>query len=256
MRAIRKLVLTTLVCTAVAGPAWSASKTPQFVTYDFYPFGQKKAGKIAGLFPELMTEIEKLSGIKVTTSIEPIPRAIKSLASGNKDLIISGATSPVFRKTISLGVIGCNTTIIVTNNKTNISSIRDLSGKSIGFVAGGFLYKKFGNKFGIIPVQTGTSESMFRMLVRYRVDGIFISDIVFNSYRTEGAPFSNLPADWRQRLGNIVQAEKILVHLRMPKTSKFQDLIPKLSKAIEFGKAKGVFERVYRKYGSSTGGQC
>ena len=114
-----------------------------------------------------MAEIEKLSVIKITTSIEPILRAIKSLISGTKDLIISGATSPAFRKTISLGVIGCNRTIIVTNNKVAVLRLTEFSGKTIGFVAGGFLYKKFGNKFGIVPVQTSTSESMFRMLVRY-----------------------------------------------------------------------------------------
>ncbi|MDP7601771.1 MAG: transporter substrate-binding domain-containing protein, partial [Rhodospirillales bacterium] len=211
---------------------------------------------IIGLFPELMAEIEKLSGIKITTSIEPILRAIKSLTSGTKDLIISGVTSPAFRKTISLGVIGCNRTIIVTNNKVAVLRLTEFSGKTIGFVAGGFLYKKFGNKFGIVPVQTSTSVSMFRMLVRYRVDGIFVSDVVFNSYRTEGAPFSSIPADWCQRIGNIAQAEKIFFHLRMPKSSKFQNLIPQLSEAIKFGDANGVFRRIYLKYGSSTSGQC
>jgi hypothetical protein len=97
---------------------------------------------------------------------------------------------------------------------------------------------------------------MFRMLVRYRVDGIFVSDVVFNSYRTEGAPFSSIPADWCQRIGNIVQAKKIFFHLRMPKSSKFQNLIPQLSEAIKFGDANGVFERICREYGSSTSGQC
>ncbi len=256
MKTARSLILTLFIATFVAGPAWGASKIPQFVTYDFYPFGQKQGEIITGLFTEIMAEIEKISGIKVATSIEPIPRAIKSIVSGSKDLIISGATSPAFRKTISLGVVGCNRTIIVTNDKVDISSLNELQNKNIGFVASGFLYKKFGKKFGIVPVQTSTSASMFRMLVRYRVDGIFISDMVFNSYRTEGAPFSSIPADWRQRIGNIVQAEKILVHLRMPKNSKFLDLIPKFSEAIKTGKENGNFERVYRKYGSSTGGQC
>ena len=195
MPLVRNLVLTIFIAAVVAGDAWGATKIPQYVTYDFYPFGQRKAGKIIGLFPELMAEIEKLSGIKIATSIEPILRAIKSLTSRTKDLIISGATSPAFRKTISLGVIGCNRTIIVTNNKVAVSRLTEFNGKTIDFVAGGFLYKKFGNKFGIVPVQTSTSESMFRMLVRYRVDGIFISDMVFNSYRTEGAPFSSIPAD-------------------------------------------------------------
>jgi len=256
MSILRNLFLTLFIATFAASPAWSAAKVPQFVTFDFYPFGQKRAGKIIGLLPELMTEIEKLSGIKVAKSIEPIPRAIRSLLRGQKDLMITGATSPAFRKTISIGVIGCSRTNIVTNNKSNISSLGKLSGKNIGFVSGGFLFKKFGSNFGIVPVQTSTSESMFRMLVRYRVDGIFISDIVFDSYRTEGAPFSKIPTDWLQRIGKIVEAEKIQVHLRMSKTSKFQELVPRLSEAIKVGQAKGIFERIYRKYGSSTGGRC
>ena len=86
-----------------------------------------------------MAEIEKLSGIKITTSIKPILRVIKSLTNGTKDLIISGATSPAFRKTVSLGVIGYNRTIIVTNNKVAVLRLTEFSRKIIGFVSGGFL---------------------------------------------------------------------------------------------------------------------
>ncbi len=104
--------------------------------------------------------------------------------------------------------------------------------------------------------KAGSSESMFRMLIRHRVDGIFISDIVFSSYRTEGIPFSQIPPDWFNRIGKTVEAEKNAIHLRMPKSSKYRKLEQKLGEAIKIGNANGKFEYIFRKYGSATGGRC
>jgi ABC-type amino acid transport substrate-binding protein len=239
----------------IAQPAYAQNK-PKFVTFDFYPFAQFRADKIIGLFPELMNAIETLSGVSVTTTLDPIPRAIRSIATSQNDLIITAASSPAFKQTISLGSMGCSRTIVVTNDKSQITRQADLKGKNIGFVTSGYLFKKYGDKFGIVPVQTSSSESMFRMLVRYRVDGIFISDLVFGSYRTEGAPFSQIPSNWHQRIGTAVETDKSLVRLIMPKASKFNYLGPKISEAIKLGNANGQFERIFRKYGSDTGGRC
>jgi ABC-type amino acid transport substrate-binding protein len=212
----------------MAQPA-NAQNKPKFVTFDFYPFAQFRADKIIGLFPELMKVIETLSNVSVTITLDPIPRAIRSIATGHNDLIITAASSPAFKQTISLGSLGCSRTIVVTNDKSKITRQADLKDKNIGFVTSGYLFKKYGAKFGIVPVQTASSESMFRMLVRYRVDGIFISDLVFDSYRTEGAPFSQIPSNWHQRIGRAVEAGKSSVQLLMPKSSKFNHLGPKLS---------------------------
>jgi ABC-type amino acid transport substrate-binding protein len=256
MKVLGNLIAPLAIIALFTSPAWSSEDMPSFVAYDFYPFGHKKNGQISGLFTDLMAEIEKLSGVNVAKAIEPIPRAIQSIARGEIDLILSGVISPAFENTLSLGVVGCHRTNVVTNKKADISSLDDLKNKDMGFVASGFFYKKFGDKYGLNPIQTSSSESMFLMLVHYRVDGIFITDVVFDSYRTEGIPFSSIPPDWRQQIGTIVVAEVIPVHLRMPKNSKFQFLAPKLSKAIMAGNKNGAFERVYRKYGSSTGGRC
>ena len=229
---------------------------PSFVAYDFYPFGHRVEGEIKGLFPDIMSQIEALSGIRVALEIDSIPRATRSVWRGDRDLILSGATTPQFKDTISLGIVGCNRTVVVTNAKSGISSLDDLEGKTIGFVANGFLFRKFGNKFGIVPVETGTGESMFRMLLRNRVDGIFISDIVFDGFRAEGAPYDGIPDDWRDRIGNVVEAEVIAVHLRMAKSSKFEHLADKLRRAIVTGNRNGAFDKSYRKYGSSSGGDC
>ncbi len=234
----------------------AAADVPTFAVYDFYPFGHRVEGEIKGLFPSIMRKLEALSGIRFAWEIDSIPRATRSVVRGERDLILSGATMPQFKETISLGIVGCNRTVVVTNAKSGISSLADLKGKTIGFVANGFLFRKFGGKYGIVPLETGTSESMFRMLLRNRVDGIFISDIVFDGFRDEGAPFAGIPDDWRDHIGNVVEAEVIAVHLRMAKISKFAHLADKLRMAVAKGNETGAFEASYRKYGSTSGGNC
>jgi len=234
----------------------AAADVPKFAVYDFYPFGHRVEGEIRGLFPSIMRKLEALSGIRFAWEMDSIPRATRSVIRGDRDLILSGATMPQFKETISLGVVGCNRTVVVTNAKSGISSLADLKGKTIGFVANGFLLRKFGSKYGIVPLETSTSESMFRMLLRNRIDGIFISDIVFDGFRNEGAPYTGIPADWPDHIGNVVEAEVISVHLRMAKTSKFIHLADTLRKAVASGIQSGAFEGSYRKYGSTSGGGC
>ncbi len=247
-------VLTVLLLFSSASGANDAQLT--FVIYDFYPFGKMENGKIIGLFPDLIAEVEKISGIKVVLAIEPIPRALKSIAHGEHDFILSGATSPAFKNTRSLGTVGCNRAIVVTAKKAKLSTLVDLHGRRIGFISNGFLLRKFGNKFGLVAVQTSSGESLFRMLIRNRIDGIFISDIVFDSYRKEGAPFVNFPKDWIQQIGPNIEAEKLVIHLRMINKSKHDNAATKIVNAIKIGNKIGAFEAVYRKYGSINGGRC
>lgn len=256
MNTIGKIIAALTISAFVATPAWSAEKRPSFVNYDFYPFGHQKDGNVSGLFADLMGEIEKLSGIEVSKILEPIPRALQSMSRGKFDLILSGTSSPALKDTISLGILSCHRTNLVTHKKANITSLNDLKGKHIGFIASGFLFKKFGDKHGVVSMETGTSESMFLMLVRNRVGGIYISDIVFDSYRAEGLPFTRVPKDWREQIGPIIEAEVLPVQLRMHKQSEFLHLAPDLSKAITQGKINSAFEKVYQKYGSTTGGHC
>ncbi len=256
IRAISIATASALICGFAALETARADDVPSFVTYDFYPFGRAREGKLTGLFPDLMSEVERLADVTVEKHIEPISRALKSISQGENDLIISGALSPAFKETISLGILGCNRTIVVANRDTRLSKLEDLKDRRIGFVVGGFLLRKYGNKFGIQPIQTRSSESMFGMLTRRRLDGIFISDIVFASYGIEGAPFKSLPEDWRSRIGSVLEVDKIKVHFRMLKSSKFRHLEPTLRAAIKTGSANGAFERVYQKYGAAKGGRC
>lgn len=229
---------------------------PKYGALDFYPFGYREEGRIKGVLVDIMTRIEVVSGVRTTKVLEPIPRIHASIVRGDIDLVISAATLPGFRKMTSLGVVGCSRIIVASNKMAGISQIGDLESKKIGFVAHGFLYRKFNKNFGIIPVLTSTSESLFKMLVGHRVDGIFISDIVLNAHTLMGLPYSNVPLDWRKTLGSNVTIETLPTHLRMSKMSRFRHLEQKLREAVNTGNANGAFKKVYRSYGNTAGGRC
>lgn len=204
----------------------------------------------------MITALEKRSGITVRRYVASIPRAIRGISDGDYDLIISGAKTNAFKETTSLAVLGCSRLEVVTRQDADINTLSDLKDRKIGFVTGGFLLKKFGHKFGMRPVLANTSASMIRMLLASRVEGIFISDLIFDTYWLTEIPFSNISPRWRLQIGNVLEAEVVSVHLRIVNRSKFVNLSSRLTKAAKQAVEDGAVEKVYRKYGIRSGGKC
>lgn len=239
------------------GAHGQVKNSPKFIGFDFYPLGQlDKNNNFDGLFFDLMTFFENKSSIKVTKYIDSIPRAMRAINEGEYDLIISSAQSKALRKTKSLGVLGCSHLGVVALKSADIKSLADLKDRKIGFVTGGFLLNKFGEKFGLFPVTANHSKSMFRMLLAQRVEGIFVSNLIFDSYLQTELPPAISSSQLRRLTGDILVAEVSPIHLRMVKNSKFLNLSKRLEDTIVQALESGEIEKIFRKYGIRNGGIC
>jgi polar amino acid transport system substrate-binding protein len=234
-----------------------ARQQPSYMGFEFYPFGYVEDEKrIAGLLVDIVREIGRRSGVEIELRIAPIPRALKEFTDGNVDLIITGSTRKPFASAQSLGIVGCHRTVVVPRSASNIKRIADLRGKSIGFARGGIHIRRFGKRFGIDAVPTNSSESMVSMLIRGRIDGFIMSDILYAPYINGDRLEANVKNELQEIVGDVIALEFFPNHLRVSKKSRLGKVAQALTKALDEARAAGSLEKIYRKYGVVTGGRC
>ncbi|MBL6957548.1 MAG: transporter substrate-binding domain-containing protein [Rhodospirillales bacterium] len=250
---MKKGALSACLVLLLHAPA-AASEPLKFALYDFFPFGARDAnGTLSGLFYDLSKAIEFNSGLSFDYSFTPIPRAIRAVSNGQADVTISGG---VIKGAVSLGPVGCHQTVVLPRLGAGISKLSDLKGKSVGFVTKGIHYKKFATKFGLQPIQSNTSKSLVRMLLRERIDGFFTSDVVFDAYVQSRKFGAGLPSGWTGKLAPYVVVETIEPNLFISAKSKHQGQAGRLRAAVTAARQDGSFEKIYRKHGSRFGGRC
>jgi ABC-type amino acid transport substrate-binding protein len=256
MRSI--LAVFVISSTLVLQSAASHAETPlKFSLMGFFPFGgMTSEQKFEGIYWDIMQEIGRLSGVEFVTTMLPITRLRNSINEGSADVTISGASSSLNAGAVSLGIVGCSSIIVQTTKGANIKTLDDLKGREIAFARNGFLLKMYGKKFELRSVESNSSQSMFAMLERGRVEGIFISDVVIDSYILKNPQTSVLSKDWQQRLGPRVLVRKIPSHVQI--SALFPDAAVKqrLLDAVVEGQNTGAFEQIYARYGIQTRGKC
>jgi len=229
----------------------------KFSLMAFYPFGRaSQENGFEGIYADIIQEIQKLSDVRMKTIALPIPRLRKYLSEGKIDLTIAGASSNIIEGAVSLGVVGCSRIIVQTSKTSGIHDLSDLKGKSIGFVANGFLYKQYGTKFALKPVQVTSNKSMFGMLALGRLDGIFVSDVVIDSSIRDGFASPHIVSNWRDKLGVRIEVKKFPSHLQISKKFNNTDIARRLTDAVVRGHETGAFENIYSRYGVQTKGKC
>jgi ABC-type amino acid transport substrate-binding protein len=256
MRAFPAVVV--ISCILALLPVTSRADTPlRFSLMGFFPFGDMTPEqKFEGIYWDIIEEIRKLSGIRFVTTMLPITRLRRSILEGSADLTISGASSSLNAGAESLGIVGCSSIIVQTARSSGIRSLDDLKERYIAFARNGFLLKLYGNKFGLLPVESNSSQSMFAMLDSERVDGIFISDVVIDSFIHKYPESTVISMNWQEKLGPRVLVRKIPSHLQIAKTFADATIKQKLRDAVEKGRNTGAFERIYARYGIQTKGKC
>lgn len=257
MRAYLISVMWAFLGFSFIGPSPATASDPVIAIYDFFPFGRlEESGRVTGIFADLARVVEEKSGIELQLRLEPIPRAIRNVVMGHVDLIISGSSSKAMVDTPAVGILGCHRTVVLTRKNSGISDLASLRDKRVAYVTGGIFKKKFAGSYGEKIEEVGSSQSLFHMLFRDRIDAFFISDVVLAAYVKFGVPVADLPEDWRTVLGPTITAETLHVTLRMSKESSFKALIPRLRRALDQCNRDGTFEAVYHAYGLQSGGRC
>ncbi|MEG3638575.1 substrate-binding periplasmic protein [Magnetococcus sp. PR-3] len=238
-------------------PTAHASSNLSLALLDFFPFGRlDHTQKPVGSMVDMIHAISKQAKLPIQVKLMPVPRALRAVTLGHEDLMISYKDEQMLPGVQFLGNVGCLTALMIPHKQANIATLKDLKGKRIGFITGGYFHIKFAHHYGLIPVEVPSNESMLKMTLRGRLDGFIINGAVLGAYRKGLATHARLPDNWQDLIDTPIPLETMETHLSISKQSKLQHLAPQLSQAIQQLWQAGTFQRIYDHYGQGDSTAC
>lgn len=227
--------------------------------FEFYPWAVERDGVFeTGITVDVMQELARLSGREIEPVFLPLARAFREVEEGRVDLILAyKLDSMVPGVTFLTPVLGCATAIIVTHRDAGIAGFDDLPGKRIGFVNGGYFHDRYRGRLDVAEMALSDNRQMMLMLLRRRIDGFVVNNVIFDAFMEVGAPFeSDLPADWRARIGTVLEMEPLPITIGVSHRSRDTTAATAIEHALRIGQEDGSFARVFRKWGSKSGWAC
>ena len=211
------------------------------------PFFMEADGTISGIGYEILTEVARRTGDTINISRLPNKRALKFFDEGKIDIIVIDAALWNDPKNIpgmlfSDNLMSVNEYIYFRHdNFIDVKSSADLAGKTVS-ILNGYAYPSFDAAFdsGLVKkVEVYREQSLLEILVRKRVDAIFMDSVAFD-YNTgrfgydqalfkRGIQLSDAP------LGIKVRRDKA-------------DILPRFNNAIAAMKADGTIGKIVKKY--------
>ncbi|MCW9035891.1 MAG: transporter substrate-binding domain-containing protein [Rhodospirillales bacterium] len=229
-----------------------------FAVYEFFPFGYKtKSGETKGLFVEIAQAISRSANIEIDIALLPIPRALRSLSNGRADFLIGGVKSPFLEGMPILSRLSCHHVMIGTNSKTGITDLATARGKRIGFLGSGAFVTRYAVPLGLIPTQATNSDSLHKMLQHGRVDGLFLTDAVFNAQLKTGRfAHKSTREEIEATLNTFINVATLPVYIRGRGNERFPGINSQINDAIKKVMGTETIRDIYRKWGSESGGNC
>lgn len=221
---------------------------------DFFPLGDSNPNNVGkGIFYDIVKRLEDESGVPFDIEILPISRLNILFKEGEVEMSVG------FKKQNGelLDTFGCHENILVTQNSSQLTNTSDLKAQKIGFVNKGIYQKLYATKFETDNVYVNSDESLFSMLVRDRIDGFFVSNVVFESFLQYGELSTSVEKKWRDQLKAAIIISESAVGLHISKNIELSEKTKnELIAALNRMREGGDISAIYRKYGVMTEGRC
>lgn len=258
---LHNLLVAAFMVVGVAKPMTVGAEEPRVTlragVLDFYPFGYDGPGdEVLGLSVDLFEIVLERSGMNLQAELLPVPRALSAAARGEVDLLYSYKAEDMIAGVDFLGNVGCLTSLIVPRAGVEITSLDEMGDLRIGYVAAGYFAIRFVPRYPMIGFPLPSNETMFRMLVRGKVDAIVVNDGVLFSYLQRNPEEAKLPADWQQLIGKPFVLETLETHISISENSPLYIHRDRLQSAILETAAAGEVAQIYREWGVPHGGSC
>ncbi len=117
----------------------------KFTTLEVAPWAYKNEGdsQYQGIFPELVDEIERLSGHKINVSLTPYARINRELESGRQDCTIL-VTDEERAKVVQIGELLFDHPVgVIAHHSVKLDNYDDLLGLRISLLRGSVISKRF-----------------------------------------------------------------------------------------------------------------
>ena len=221
-----------------ASPAFAGQRNLNFITIGVAPwaFVDKASGKSLGVFPAVVSELERRTGFHIQQSYEPFARIDHELEIGSQDCTILVWSDSRARIVERGEFVASHPMGVIARTGVKISSYDDLKGKTISVLRGLALEPRFDSDPEIIKDFDSDYVLGVRKLAHQRVDAVAgaVPTIQFLA-RQEGL---------EQYLGDRLMLVDTPLVLQCSKKSANLDLMPALNKAIRQMREDGTIERI------------
>ena len=237
-----------LACMLAAAQEAHADSAILYAASDNWPpFFMEEDGKISGIGYDILTEVARRTGDKIHISRLPNNRALKLFEEGLIDIIVIDAALWNDPKNIpgmafSDNLMSVNEYIYFsTGNFIEMKTPSDLTGETVG-ILNGYSYPVFDDAFAkgkVKKVEAYREQSLLQMLMRKRVDAIFMDSVAFD-YNTRRFGYDQALF----RRGIQLSDAPLGIKVRRGKAG----ILPRFNKAIAQMKADGTISKIVRKY--------
>lgn len=227
-----------LLVMAAPGRSDAAQRTLNFITIGVAPwaFIDKDSGRSLGVFPAVVSELERRTGFHIRQSYEPFARIDHELETGSQDctiLVWSDSRSRIVEKG---ELVASHSMGVIARKGVRVASYDDLKGKTVSVLRGLSLEPRFDADPEIIKDFDSDYILGVRKLAHQRVDAVAgaVPTIQFLA-RQEGL---------EDFLGDRLMLVDTPLVLQCSKKSANLDLMPALNKAIRQMRGDGTIERI------------
>jgi len=216
----------------------ASAREMQFVTINVAPwaYNDEETGKPLGLFPAVMSELERRTGIPIRQTFVPYARIDPELEAAHQDctiVITSDARSALVVKgeTLSSHPMG-----VIARPGVKVERLEDLFGLTVSTLPGLSFGAAFDNEERIHKVYDSDYRLGLRKLAHKRIDAVVgaIPTIKFLAKQEK----------LEKSLGSQLMIEDMPLVLQCSRKSPNLDLMPALNKAILDMKADGTLNRL------------
>jgi len=171
----RRRWLAAMLCavwlTAGAAPAPAPVPVLKVVTVGVAPWGEIDAGgQPRGIFVDYVRQLSSISGVPVTLSVVPYPRAVALIGSGAADLLITLDSAQLLRIAHQVAPVPMGDVVLISRASAPYGSLAELRGKVVGQIRGTSYLPAFDDDGRIGKRGTLSARQNLTMLLEGRFD--------------------------------------------------------------------------------------
>jgi ABC-type amino acid transport substrate-binding protein len=242
---MRRLLLAAMPLLAASGAAMAgkpALRQLRAVTLGVAPYGIRgKDGSSRGLFSDLLQLLAQRSGLAISNTVVPYPRAMAMMASGEADLLIAINNTTLDKIAAPLALAFKSEVVAVGRAGSRYASLADLRGKTVAHIRSAEYNAEFEHDALIRKYETSSIDQTLRMLLEGRVDAaVGFRDSLLYTLREMGLA--------RERLGAPLPMGERSVWIHLSRRVQDAEIATTLLQAMDGLRHNGAVDELLKQY--------
>lgn len=187
----------------VSVPLKAEPTDPKFVLAEWFPSSWVQDGQMQGFLVDVVAAVDQSLGTESNVALLSVPRIIRAIRSHEYDYTIAYRYDRQNQLPNYLVDVGCVRTVIMSLKSRPVHMLEDLNGMRVAFTNSAYFDQNFAGYYTFDDIVVPETDTMFRMLLRGRIDAFVVNDLAVASFRKGLHPKYEVPAG---RWGDIADA--------------------------------------------------